>query len=98
MAFAALDELAAIHETLDKQVHHMLHVQETSLTDRLDSVLVSGYGLIGLLTLYVFRQEVYRYRAVWSSFGLGVGLFFSDDPLGWPYGSGGFLFHMGAWL
>ena len=61
--FLALDEVARIHESLDRFVHRVAQLQETGLTDRLDDAIVLGYGFIGASVLYVYRCELVQYRA-----------------------------------
>jgi hypothetical protein len=73
--FLAFDEIKKIHEKVDRTLHDFFRLQETGLTDRLDSILVGCYGLVGLSILYVFRKEVWLYRAAFPLFCLGVLLF-----------------------
>ena len=55
--FMALDEALSIHENIDVLLHRMLAMRETWLTDRLDDVIILGYGVAGLLILYAHRAE-----------------------------------------
>ena len=73
--FLALDEVARIHESLDRFVHRVLQLQETGLTDRLDDAIVLGYGFIGASVLYVYRCELVQYRAALSLVMCGFVLF-----------------------
>ncbi len=62
--FLAVDEVAKIHESLDRFVHRLLQRPETALTDRLDDAILLGYGLSGAAVLYAYRSELVYYRAV----------------------------------
>ena len=62
--FLAVDEVAKIHESLDRFAHRLLQRPETALTDRLDDAILLGYGLSGVAVLYVYRFELVSYRAV----------------------------------
>jgi hypothetical protein len=55
--FLSVDELVQVHESVDRSIHDLLGLTETAVTDRLDDVLVAGYGLIGLAVLFVYRHE-----------------------------------------
>jgi len=60
--FLALDELATIHEGLDKLIHLVLNLQETGVSDRLDDLIVALYGVVAIALLVVYHQELKRYR------------------------------------
>lgn len=62
--FLAVDEVAKIHESLDRFVHRLLQRPETALTDRLDDAILLGYGLVGAAVLYAYRSELISYRTV----------------------------------
>lgn len=62
--FLAVDEVAKIHESLDRSVHRLLQRPETALSDRLDDAILLGYGLVGVAVLYAYRSELISYRAV----------------------------------
>ena len=62
--FLAVDEVAKIHESLDRFAHRLLQRPETALSDRLDDAILLGYGLSGVAVLYVYRFELVSYRAV----------------------------------
>ena len=59
--FLALDEKVLIHEGLDRDVHKILHMQETGWTSRIDDFLVGLYGIIGLVTLWFYSKEMPRF-------------------------------------
>lgn len=62
--FLAVDEVAKVHESLDRFAHRLLQRPETALTDRLDDAIVLGYGLSGVAVLYAYRSELISYRPV----------------------------------
>ena len=62
--FLAVDEVAKIHESLDRFAHRLLQRPETALTDRLDDAILLGYGLSGMAVLYAYRSELISYRPV----------------------------------
>lgn len=74
--FLAVDEVAKIHESLDRFVHRLLQRPETALTDRLDDAILLGYGLIGMAVLYVYRSELISYRPILPLVICGFVLFF----------------------
>jgi len=75
-AYLALDEVAQIHESLDKLVHRVFRIRETSLTDRLDDVIVGLYGVGGMGSLIVYRKELAKHRHVMPFLVTGGILFF----------------------
>ena len=73
--FLAVDEVAKIHESLDRFVHRLLQRPETALTDRLDDAILLGYGLVGVAILYAYRSELISYRPVLPLVTCGFVLF-----------------------
>lgn len=73
--FLAVDEVAKIHESLDRFVHRLLQHPETALSDRLDDAILLGYGVSGAVVLYVYRAELIYYRAVLPLVTCGFVLF-----------------------
>ncbi len=63
-AFLAFDEGFEIHEGLDKAFHRFFGIAQTSLTDRIDDILIGIYGLIGAGILYRFRAEILRHKVL----------------------------------
>lgn len=61
--FLAIDEVTKLHESLDEALHRSLALEETGWTDRLDDVIVAGYGLVGVSLLYWYRAELAPYSA-----------------------------------
>lgn len=70
-AFLALDDLAQIHENLDKLIHSLAGARTTALTDRLDDLIIAVYGLAGLGVLWLCRSELCRFRGLLPWLGLG---------------------------
>ncbi|WP_372576724.1 hypothetical protein [Ruegeria hyattellae] len=60
--FLALDDALKIHEGIDKSIHAMSEMTETSLSDRMDDAIIGIYALIGVFVLYVYRSELTPYR------------------------------------
>lgn len=58
---AAWDEFLRLHETLDRQLHHLVGAKPNHLTDHLDDLFVAMYGVIGLRILWVYRSEIDLY-------------------------------------
>ena len=73
--FLAVDEVAKIHESLDRFVHRLLQRPETALTDRLDDAILLGYGLSGMAVLYAYRSALISYRTVLPLVICGFALF-----------------------
>lgn len=73
-AFLALDDLAQIHENLDKLIHTLAGAKSTALTDRLDDLIIALYGLVGLAVLWLCRSELRRFRELlpWLGFGFAL--------------------------
>jgi hypothetical protein len=72
--FLAADELAFLHEGMDKLLHQLLQIKEDRLTDRLDDLIPLGYAVFGLGVLVCFRSELRRFRGFWPIFVLGMAL------------------------
>ena len=75
-AYLAADEVAQIHESVDKLIHRVFHIKETSLTDHLDDVIVGLYGIVGIAALIAYRKELARHRHVLPFLVTGGILFF----------------------
>ena len=65
---AAWDELLRLHETLDRQIHKLLGVKPTHITDHLDDLFVAMYGLAGILILLFYFKEIIKFISVWRYF------------------------------
>lgn len=70
--FLAIDEVAFVHEGIDKLVHWVFAIQETSLTDRLDDLLPGVYALVGLSVLYRYRAELKPFHGFWPWLTAGM--------------------------
>ncbi|MEL6902721.1 MAG: hypothetical protein AAFP07_17400 [Cyanobacteria bacterium J06606_4] len=60
-SFLALDDLLMIHEWLDKVIHGIWQIEETGASDRIDDLIVGGYGIIALGLLAYYRRELKKY-------------------------------------
>lgn len=74
--FLAVDEIAKIHEGIDHLIHMILRMEETGLTDRIDDVIVLGYGLVGIGVLYYFRHEMKNFTSAMPLLIVGFALMF----------------------
>jgi len=75
--YLSLDEVGSIHEKIDFFIHRFFKIRETGLTDRIDDVIVGCYGLIGLMVLYLFREELKKYREAFPLLTVGFIFMFS---------------------
>ena len=75
-SFLALDDLLMIHEFFDKSIHRYGQLQETGLSDRIDDMIVGGYGLIAIGLFALYRHELKKYRAVLPYVVIGFVLLF----------------------
>ncbi|EYD72473.1 hypothetical protein [Limimaricola hongkongensis] len=73
-AFLALDDLAQVHENLDKLIHSLAGAEATALTDRLDDLIIALYGLAGLLVLWLCRAELKRFGRLLPWLGAGFAI------------------------
>lgn len=60
--FLALDELALIHENIDKLIHYLFDIEESSLSDRIDDLIIFLYAVIGIYILYKYKDEILLYN------------------------------------
>jgi hypothetical protein len=91
--FLAADDALQIHEHIDGLIHKHFHLRQTGLTDRIDDAIVALYGLIGVAVLWLFRNELLRFKAMFpvlaaGFIALGGSIFFDtlsnrDDLLFW---------------
>ena len=75
--FLAIDERYEVHEKIDYIIHHIFSLQETGITDRIDDIVIAFYGLIGLAILYLYRDELKKYRQAFFFIKSGFILLFS---------------------
>ncbi|MGD1871869.1 MAG: hypothetical protein ACFB02_02335 [Mastigocoleus sp.] len=75
--FLSFDELLALHEKLDTFIHYSLKIQETNLTDRIDSLIVLVYAIVGIGILYWAKYELRKFKAALPWFYIGLFLTFS---------------------
>lgn len=62
--YLAVDEVAGIHEAVDKQIHMLFRIQETPLSDRLDDIIVGFYALLAIGILYYYREALKKYAGI----------------------------------
>ncbi len=79
--YLALDEALMVHENMDKVIHSIFRIHETSITDRIDDVIFGLYGLIGLIVLYFYREELTNYREAFPLLKVGFVLMFFSAAL-----------------
>ncbi len=60
--FLFLDEVALIHENIDKAVHIIFSIEETGLTDRLDDLIVVIYAVVGIFVLRHYKNEILKFK------------------------------------
>ncbi len=60
--YLAADEYFSIHENIDYFIHYLFNMQETNLTDRIDDIIIGIYGIIGIWLLYLYREEMKRFK------------------------------------
>ena len=70
-AYLAVDEVGCIHEKSSRMIRQLFHLEDTGLAERLDSVIITTYGLIGLLALWLYRAEIRFFRAIWGGVTVG---------------------------
>lgn len=61
--FLAFDQAFDLHNKFDKILHQSLQLEKTGLSDRLDDIIIGGYGLIGLGVMWSYRRETRRFAA-----------------------------------
>lgn len=62
--FLCVDEWFEVHENLDFMIHHVLGIKETSLTDRLDDLIVLLYGVLFAIGAFKFYKEVLEHKGM----------------------------------
>ena len=75
--YLACDEYFLFHENIDRWIHSLFGIEETGLTDRIDDLLVGLYGIIGILTFYVYREKILKVKPMLPYFALGFTLLFT---------------------
>lgn len=74
--FLAVDDFCLIHEGIDKRIHYAFGIKETALTDHIDDILIAIYALLGIAVLYMYRNEVKKYKQTYPFFICGFVLLF----------------------
>jgi hypothetical protein len=60
--FLATDELIKVHENIDDFIHEIFNLQETSLSDRIDDILIGLYGVTGIGVIIAYKDEFKGYQ------------------------------------
>jgi hypothetical protein len=63
-AFLAVDEIAEVHERMDRWILQALALPHTPVTNRLDDLIMASFGLMGISVLWICRKEL---RPFWPS-------------------------------
>ncbi|KST61863.1 hypothetical protein BC008_07425 [Mastigocoleus testarum BC008] len=74
--FLGLDEIFELHESLDYLIHDWFQIQQTEITDRIDSLIVLIYALFGVGILYWAKSELKKFKSAFTLFGIAFGLIF----------------------
>ena len=74
--YLALDEYLLIHERCDKRIHKILGIQETTLTDALDGVIVLLYGVAAIAVVVIFRHILRQYPGSLTYLGIAFSFLF----------------------
>lgn len=62
--FLGVDEWFLVHENLDIWIHKVFNINETSLTDRLDDLIVLVYGLYGSAVFFFFCRIFWQDKKI----------------------------------
>ncbi|MDB6071376.1 MAG: hypothetical protein JWL81_2547 [Verrucomicrobiales bacterium] len=60
--FLAIDEVAQLHERMDRGIIRFFNLPRTPLTDRIDDAILAAYGLAGLALMWCCRRELLNFR------------------------------------
>jgi hypothetical protein len=71
-AYLALDEAFSFHERIDGCVHRFFSIDETSITDHGDDLIVLLYGIAGAIVLIYHRSELKSLTAFRGLLALGL--------------------------
>jgi hypothetical protein len=75
MAALVFDEAVGLHESADRQIHQAFALRESPWTDRIDDVIILGYGLAAGAAAWVCRRELVQLRGVARFFIFSSALF-----------------------
>ena len=56
------DEYFQFHERIDKQIHLIMDIQETAITDQLDGAIVLLYFILAIGVVIVYWKVIKRYQ------------------------------------
>ena len=74
LVFLALDESLSIHEQIDTLTHDWLQIEETSITDLADDLMIALYLLFFLVYIWWQRQIIGLFKPSFHWFWLACGL------------------------
>ncbi|MBL7070893.1 MAG: hypothetical protein ISS26_01820 [Candidatus Omnitrophica bacterium] len=75
--FLGLDEILSLHENIDKLIHHVLFIKETTMTDHIDDVIVLIYGLVAIVFIKDFIREFRKHPYMILMLVCGFLMFFT---------------------
>lgn len=62
--FLAADDAFKIHEGIDDAIHKIFKLKVTAWSDRIDDGIIGLYGIVGMIALYLYRQELLRFKTI----------------------------------
>ena len=80
-AFMAFDEVAQVHEGIDFGIRKIFNIPKSGRYCRIDDVIIGFYGLIGIIVLYFYRNELKKFRKIFPLLLFGFFLFFCTVAL-----------------
>ncbi len=105
-SFLAIDEWFLVHEKLDFMVHNIFNIEETSLTDRLDDIVVMLYGMCGIFVFWLFGRAFWDDKKIKRCLLIAIILFavmvlvdiFGNDNYFYKYITDKVYLHDQIWL
>lgn len=74
--YLSADEVILLHEGAGHSFHKVLGLAETAWSSRLDDMLVGVYGIIGIIVLWRYREEILRFPLFFRLLKWGFALLF----------------------
>lgn len=74
--YLAVDEVKELHEIVDLNIHNVLNIKETALTDRIDDLIIGFYLFIAIWVFYFYRTETAIYKKIFPLFCVAFFLIF----------------------
>jgi len=76
--YLALDEYFCIHEAFGRGIRWLFSLEKVGLMARIDDIIIGIYGLVGIFSFYLYRQELKKYKNMFWFVAVGfILLFFS---------------------